>query len=200
MTTGAAAAHEFGRGRQPGEMVFVPSTSAGHEGADEDDGYLLGYVYDRAEDRSDLVILAAGDIGAEPLATVHLPRRVPDARVAQDYRYGYAVSSGDDSGLTSGGGSAVVRYDMTTGAAAAHEFGRGRQPGEMVFVPSTSAGHGGDEDDGYLLGYVYDPTNGSKSGGDIIEWGYVNRRPRVWSHWPVDVRDDQGRPLDGGEM
>ena len=73
MVGGGSTAHDFGPGRAPGEMVFVPA-----DGAEaEDDGYLMGYVYDKADDRSDLVILSAADVSADPIASVHLPRRVP---------------------------------------------------------------------------------------------------------------------------
>jgi carotenoid cleavage dioxygenase len=34
-------------------------------------------VYDRAEDRSDVVVLDAQDFAGEPVATIHLPARVP---------------------------------------------------------------------------------------------------------------------------
>jgi carotenoid cleavage dioxygenase len=53
--------------------VFVPSGP----GAEEGDGYVLAYVYDRADDRSRVEVLSAEDFTGEPLATVHLPRRVP---------------------------------------------------------------------------------------------------------------------------
>jgi len=117
--------------------------------------------------------------------------RVPDTRVAQDYRYGYAVSSGDDSGLTSGGGSAVVKYDMTSGASSAHEFGRGQQPGEMVFVPSAAgpsgaSADGGTEDDGFLLGYVYDRAE-DRSDLVILSAGDVGAEPLARVHLPRRV-------------
>ncbi|MCU1642466.1 MAG: 9-cis-epoxycarotenoid dioxygenase [Nocardia sp.] len=70
--TGDRSTHEFGAGRVPAEAVFAP--------ADEKpggSGYLITYVYDAATDRSDLVILDATDLSAPPLASVHLPRRVP---------------------------------------------------------------------------------------------------------------------------
>jgi carotenoid cleavage dioxygenase-like enzyme len=35
------------------------------------------YVYDAARDRSDFVVLDASDMNAKPVATVHLPVRVP---------------------------------------------------------------------------------------------------------------------------
>lgn len=60
----------LGRGRSPGEPVFVPSASA----RTEDDGYLLTYVYDAASDSSELVIMDAASMDAEPVAVVALPR------------------------------------------------------------------------------------------------------------------------------
>ena len=61
----------FGPGREPGEFVFVPSSTD----AAEDDGVAMGFVYDRSTDRSDLVLLDAQTL--ETVATVHLPVRVP---------------------------------------------------------------------------------------------------------------------------
>ncbi|MET0666185.1 MAG: carotenoid oxygenase family protein, partial [Acidimicrobiales bacterium] len=40
-------------------------------------GWILSYVYDASTDRSDVVILAADDFTGDPVATVHLPQRVP---------------------------------------------------------------------------------------------------------------------------
>jgi carotenoid cleavage dioxygenase len=53
--------------------VFVPREGA----TDEDDGWVLSYVYDNATDRSDVVILDAQDFGGGPVATIELPVRVP---------------------------------------------------------------------------------------------------------------------------
>jgi carotenoid cleavage dioxygenase len=62
-----------GESRSFMEPVFVPrSDSAG-----EDEGWIMSYVYDRTTDKSDVVILAADDFASGPVATVHLPRRVP---------------------------------------------------------------------------------------------------------------------------
>jgi carotenoid cleavage oxygenase len=61
----------FGPGTSVGEFVFEPSSPD----ADEDDGVLMGFVYDRATDRSDLVILDAQTL--DDVARVHLPHRVP---------------------------------------------------------------------------------------------------------------------------
>lgn len=60
-------------GDQNSEPVFVPRPGA----AGEDDGWLLAYVYRHATDTSDVVILDGRSIGDGPIATVHLPRRVP---------------------------------------------------------------------------------------------------------------------------
>ncbi len=71
--TGEVLSYGFGPGRAAGEAVFVPSSSDAAEG----DGHLLTLVYDAATDRSELVVLAAQDLAAGPVATVHLPQRVP---------------------------------------------------------------------------------------------------------------------------
>jgi carotenoid cleavage dioxygenase-like enzyme len=69
---GTTEEHDFG-GRTPGEFVFVPSADA----TSEDDGYLMGYVYDAGTDTSDFVILDAHEFATPEIATVHLPARVP---------------------------------------------------------------------------------------------------------------------------
>ena len=43
----------------------------------EDDGYVMAYVFNAQRNASDIVILSAQDFGAEPLAVVELPVRVP---------------------------------------------------------------------------------------------------------------------------
>jgi carotenoid cleavage dioxygenase-like enzyme len=73
LASGAAEEHHLGAGRIPGEGVFVPAS----DGAGEDDGYVLAYVYDAGRNGSDLVILDASDFTASPLSTVTLPQRVP---------------------------------------------------------------------------------------------------------------------------
>lgn len=71
--TGARTMHDLGPAAQTGEPVFVPA----HDGAGEDEGYLVTFVYDRAEDASRFVVLDAADMSAAPVATVPLPQRVP---------------------------------------------------------------------------------------------------------------------------
>jgi carotenoid cleavage dioxygenase-like enzyme len=73
LSTGEAVEHDLRTGG-PGEAVFVPSGSGT---ADESNGYYLGYVYDSQRDGSDLVILDASDFAGRPVATIHLPQRVP---------------------------------------------------------------------------------------------------------------------------
>ena len=45
--------------------------------AAEDDGYVMAFVHDPGRGAADLVILAAQDVGGEPVARVHLPARIP---------------------------------------------------------------------------------------------------------------------------
>jgi len=46
-------------------------------GPAEGEGWVLAFMYDAAADRSDLVVLDALDVARGPVATVHLPVRVP---------------------------------------------------------------------------------------------------------------------------
>jgi 8'-apo-carotenoid 13,14-cleaving dioxygenase len=73
LARGTREIHDEGSGRMFLEPVFVARTPD----AAEDDGYVLAYVYDAPSDRSDVVILHAQDFEAPPLATIHLPTRVP---------------------------------------------------------------------------------------------------------------------------
>lgn len=70
---GARQQHDFGIGRHPGEFVFVPASPD----AAEDKGWLIGFVVDGAHESTELVILDAANIEADPVATVRLPHRVP---------------------------------------------------------------------------------------------------------------------------
>ena len=69
LARGAQEVHDHGPGRMGLEPVFVPRS----DGAAEDDGWVLAYVYGAAEDRSDVVVLDAQDFAGEPVATIHLP-------------------------------------------------------------------------------------------------------------------------------
>ena len=72
-TDGSRTSWTTGPHGHVGESVFAPDP----DGTAEDDGWLLHIVYDDQQDSSDLVVLDARDVAAGPVATVHLPRRVP---------------------------------------------------------------------------------------------------------------------------
>lgn len=55
------------------EPIFVPRTCNG----DEDDGWVLGLVYDATHHRSDVVILDAKDLNKPPVAKLHLKHHIP---------------------------------------------------------------------------------------------------------------------------
>ena len=73
LANGSREVHEFAGGVTVGEPVFATAPDA----TAEDDGWLLSFSYDPARDKSDLVILDAKNLSAEPVAKVHLPTRVP---------------------------------------------------------------------------------------------------------------------------
>lgn len=70
---GRSEIHSDGDHRLFLEPVFVPKSPT----AAEDEGWIMAYVYDKTTDKSDVVILAAQDFAAKPIATIHLPQRVP---------------------------------------------------------------------------------------------------------------------------
>ena len=65
--------YSYGTGKFGAEPVFVAAEGA----QSEDEGYLLSLVYNQETDNSDLIILNAKELNFGPLATVHLPQRVP---------------------------------------------------------------------------------------------------------------------------
>ena len=71
--TGRQETHEFGPGKGCGEAVFAPKSAL----AGEDEGYLMTFVYDAADNRSEFVLLDAQNVSGEPIARVQFPRRVP---------------------------------------------------------------------------------------------------------------------------
>ncbi len=72
-SNGNSQIHEFGAGRYGGEAVFVPRPGA----AAEDDGWLITFVHDTVEETSELVVVNAQDVTAEPIARILIPQRVP---------------------------------------------------------------------------------------------------------------------------
>jgi carotenoid cleavage dioxygenase-like enzyme len=69
--TGDIVRHDFGN-RVAGEATFIPRRNGG-----EDDGYLAIYAFDPVNRTSDLVLLDAAHIDAEPVAVIRMPQRVP---------------------------------------------------------------------------------------------------------------------------
>lgn len=70
---GSSETRLFPVGSGVGEAVFAPSAAD----SAEDDGYLMTLVFDPVRQATDLVIIASQDFTGEPVATVHLPVRVP---------------------------------------------------------------------------------------------------------------------------
>ena len=73
LETGLSTRHRYSPNEIAGEHVFAPNP----DGVDEDDGWLLSMVIDRATRETDLVVLDAKNVAADPIARVHMPRRVP---------------------------------------------------------------------------------------------------------------------------
>jgi len=71
---GTLAAHELGPDVVAGEAVFVPSAAPDRA---EDDGWLLTITTTRDGVASQLLVLDATDVAADPVAAVTLPRGVP---------------------------------------------------------------------------------------------------------------------------
>jgi len=63
----------YGPNRYGGEAVFAPKIGS----VLEDDGYLVCFVHDEAENQSECQIIDAQDITAGPVATIIMPFRVP---------------------------------------------------------------------------------------------------------------------------
>ena len=73
LKAGTRQAHDFGPHRHPCEFVFVPA----HAEAEEDEGWLVGFVIDAMEKATDLVILDARNFEAAPQASIRIPHIVP---------------------------------------------------------------------------------------------------------------------------
>jgi carotenoid cleavage dioxygenase-like enzyme len=73
LESGSAETHWFGDGRWGSEAPFAPRPGA----RAEDDGYLVSYVYDEREGRSEVEVLDAADVAAGPVCRIKLPVRVP---------------------------------------------------------------------------------------------------------------------------
>ncbi|MEM7151911.1 MAG: carotenoid oxygenase family protein [Myxococcota bacterium] len=70
-------------------------------------------------------------------------------------RYGYAISLDPrDKGRPPLQSTLVRKYDFETGMVQTHQFADGLELSELVFVPDSP---GAGEDEGWLVGYGYDP-------------------------------------------
>ena len=73
LQSGTSTVHDYGTNTEAGEPVFAPDP----DGQAEDDGWLVNFVYDRDAESSELRIVDARDLEGDPVARIHLPRRVP---------------------------------------------------------------------------------------------------------------------------
>ena len=73
MQAGTFKRFDFGSGRNGAEPVFVPREGS----TEEDDGYLMMFIYDKASHKSDFVVFDARELERGAIATVSLPIRVP---------------------------------------------------------------------------------------------------------------------------
>jgi carotenoid cleavage dioxygenase len=69
--SGDVVRHDFGN-RIAGEATFIPRGKNG-----EDDGYLAIFAFDPVNQTSDLVLLDAAHLDADPVAVIRMPQRVP---------------------------------------------------------------------------------------------------------------------------
>jgi carotenoid cleavage dioxygenase len=101
------------------------------------------------------VDLATGRVREERLDdTIQEFPRVDERRVGRPHRFGYAVGYVEGSeGITEA--NSILKHDLQTNRTQSAAFGAGREPGEFVFVPSSADAA---EDDGVVMGFVYDPT------------------------------------------
>ncbi len=84
--------------------------------------------------------------------------RIDERLIGRRHRFGYAVDFGDagigDEGATAHG---LVKHDLVAGTSQARSFGPGNEVDEFLFVPRAADAP---EDDGALVGFVYDRTTG----------------------------------------
>ena len=73
LRSGGCEEHHLGEGVRGAEPVFVPASPE----AGEDEGWVISLSHDTKSDESKLLIIDAQDFSASPVATVHIPRRVP---------------------------------------------------------------------------------------------------------------------------
>ena len=72
LDTGEAEHVSFGEQRFGSEAPFIPRANA----RSEDDGYLISFITDMAQDRSECIILDAKNLSAGPVCRIILPHRI----------------------------------------------------------------------------------------------------------------------------
>jgi len=72
LETGETEHISFGEQRFGSEAPFIPRANA----QSEDDGYLISFITDMAQARSECIIIDAQDIAAGPVCTIILPHRI----------------------------------------------------------------------------------------------------------------------------
>ena len=70
--TGETWQLDFGEDRYGSEAPFAPRVNA----QDEDDGYLVSFITDMKEDRSECILIDAKDVEAGPVCRIILPHRI----------------------------------------------------------------------------------------------------------------------------
>ena len=65
--------YPYGPGRLGGEPIFAPKPG----GEDEDDGWVIGFVWDEELRHSECIVLDAADFESGPVARIVMPARVP---------------------------------------------------------------------------------------------------------------------------
>ncbi|MEP1230536.1 MAG: carotenoid oxygenase family protein [Litorimonas sp.] len=73
LVSGDRTSYRFKNGRTGGEACFIAAENA----KSEDDGYLMTYIHDPEDNKSELVIFSAKQLEDGPLCRIHLPVRVP---------------------------------------------------------------------------------------------------------------------------
>ena len=73
LRSGACWEHQLGHDVRGAEPVFAPASPD----AGEDEGWVISLAHDTVSDESRLLIIDAQNFSGPPVATVHLPRRVP---------------------------------------------------------------------------------------------------------------------------
>ena len=73
LRTGFCLEHHLGDEVRGGEPVFAPDPNSDGE----DEGWVIAVVHSEKSNASKLIIIDAQDFESDPVATVHLPRRVP---------------------------------------------------------------------------------------------------------------------------